>query len=392
MDTYLNNGHDPCSPSTLNLRFHCPGSARLQSVLITGSHKKSTELAERGTKLHDIMEKHFKDGISLDVHDLGETDLQAVQYCAEMVKEIFKNVADQNPITQYEIQIDLSGLGISGGPLGCRIDVAIVLPGIGCIIIDYKFGFKWVTDPKFNWQLKAYAWGAHQKYGGSVQIIALQPANDEDRQFLSHTFDESEFEQIGKEIKIIVDGTKVENPGLCRGSHCKKLFCRNIEACQNWKNAALAIPYAHTISAYIEKISPAERQGLLNELKRAQSWINKARKSIEDIAISDSLEIQGYKVIPADEWQWIDETIAYEAAKSCLISQGKPEKIGFLIEPACLKSRSAVQKIVGQSKSAKMFLNMNTKKVIIEGKFVLEAIEDDIESIKLDAQAAKESG
>lgn len=374
---------DLCSPSQLDLRFHCPGSAQLQARLITSGHKEVSEVADRGIRLHAIMEAYGRDGTPVTSHNETGTDLEALLYCAETTDEIVKNVADQNPVQQFEVQIDLSELGISGGKDGCRVDRVILLPSIGCIGIDYKFGFKWVADPEFNLQFKAYAWGLHNKFGGDVQFIALQPVSDEDRQFLSHTFVEADFDQIGNEIRDIVNKAKSPEAALCRGRHCTKLFCRNKIACPLWTHAALSVPYPHTLASHILKCSPEERQNLLNEIKRAQSWCNSARSTFEKMAIDGEIEIRGYKIAPSEEWQWINEELAWDAAKTLLVSIGKTEKIPALYEPTRLKSRSAVQKLIGNSKAAKTFLDMNTKKVEIEGKFKLEAIEDDIESVKL---------
>lgn len=378
---------DLCSPSQLDLRFRCPGSAQLQAQMVTDGGAEKSEAAERGTLLHEIMEKYGRDVVPLESHGLEENDLLAVQYCAETVENILLNVEAQNPVQQFEVQIDLSELGISGGTHGCRIDRVILLPGIGTIFIDYKFGFKWVTDPEFNWQLKAYAWGVWKKFGGQVQAIALQPASDEDRQFLSHTFEDSEFEQIGNDIKAIVDRTKSPDAMLCRGSHCAKLFCECKSICPLWKSAALEIPWAHTIPAYVKQLSPHERQELYCGLRRAQAWCFKAAEDIKRLAIDEELEIQGYRVEPSQKNEWIDEITAYEAAKTLLISKGKESLIPLLVEPQHLKSKSAVQKIIGSSKAVKMLLDMNTKKV--DGELTLKEVEEDIASVKL--VEAKES-
>ena len=95
--------------------------------------------------------------------------------------------------------------------------------------------------------------------------------------------------------------------------------------------------------------------------------------------MTEATEVQTIK----EDLESMIEEVAYEAAKGILLLNGKPERINALFEPKHLQSRSSVQKLVGSSKTAKTFLEMNTKKVEIEGKFKLEAIEPDTDSMKI---------
>jgi len=349
----MENKHDYCSPSQLNLRFHCPGSVNLYKLLPPKTDDYTSEPASRGIKLHAVT-VDVLNGVPLNSFGLPREDELAVAWCIEKIQEVIARFADTEtkPIIKKEFQIDLSSLGISGGKEGCRIDVLFVIPGIGSIIIDEKFGEGYVTTPQYNSQFKAYAWGAHNAFGGSVECIKLQPwASEEEYQYQSHLFEECDFEKIGEDIKEIVKKTKNENAPLIRGRHCDYAFCNAKEICSLHKNAVLEIPHGITVKNHLLKISPVDRASLYENLVVAKRWCDKAINTITAVAIEENLELENYIIAERTNYVWKDEKMA-EAA----IREFSKEEIE-IIEPSKLMSKSKIEKIIGKSKNAKKLLS-----------------------------------
>lgn len=348
----MENKHDYCSPSQLNLRFHCPGSVNLQKLLPPSTGDKS-EPATRGIELHAI-KVDVLNGIPLDSFKLSKEDALAVEWCVEKTQEVIARFSESEsqPIIKKEFQIDLTPLGISGGKEGCRIDVLFVIPGVGSIVIDDKFGEAYVTTPQYNWQFKGYAWGAHNAFGGSVECIKLQPwASEEEFEYQSHLFEESDFEKVGEDINEIVKKTKEENAPLIRGRHCDYGFCKAKEICPLHKNAVLEIPHGITVKNHLLEISPEDRSLLYENLIVAKNWCDRAIKSITAVAIGENIELENYIIAERTNYVWKNEKLA-----EAKIREYAKEEVE-IIEPAKLMSKSKIEKIIGKSKLAKKLLS-----------------------------------
>jgi hypothetical protein len=341
--------HDICSPSQLSLRFNCPGSVNLQKIHPIEINV-ATPKAERGIRLHAIEEN------SIDHLAMYGDDRSAVDWCFEQIRDKVTSRftgTDIAPIERKEFRIDLSSLGISGGTNGCRIDQLYVIPGIGSIVIDKKFGVGYVSPPKYNWQMKAYAWGAWKAFGGSVECIILQPAaQDEEKRYQSHVFAEGDFDKIGADIAEIVNKTKPVDAPLIRGPHCSYLFCKCRNICPLWRNAVLEIPKGITVKTHLEAISPIERRGLYENMVTAQKWLENAVKTIQALAINDSLQIDGYEIGEGRKsYGWLNEQEAFNKIMQLCIDMKKED--AEIMEHAHLKSKSDVEKIIGKSKAAR---------------------------------------
>jgi Protein of unknown function (DUF2800) len=361
---------DLCSPSQLNLRVHCPGSANLQKKLPKGTGKAS-EAAARGTRLHKV----FADAL-MDTRDtfadISKEDYEAVAWCIRTLQENVFSRFEGKPLLKTEYQIDLSELGIFGGTEGCRIDLFFVIPGSGCILVDEKYGIGYVTPPRWNWQFKAYAWGLHNKFGGSVEAIKLQPGAEEEKQYLSCVFEESEFEKIGDDIAQIVRATKEPDAPLIRGPHCSYLYCKCLEICPLHRQAVLEIPQGVAIAEYIARINPTQRKALYENLIIAEAWCKNAKEIISGMAINNTIEIPGYMIGEGKKtFAWADEQEALLAIQN-FITDDTMGDFNDLIEPAHLKSKSKIESIIGKGKKAKALIESLV--VTIPGKLYLKPI------------------
>jgi hypothetical protein len=360
---------DLCSPSQLNLRFHCPGSAAQYKLLPKSDVDTTSEAAERGTKLHGIV-ADIIGGKPLEsfMETLSAGDFEAVVWCVEKCEDLFARF-EEKPIIKREFQIDLSELGISGGKEGCRIDLIIVIPGVGSIIVDFKFGTGYVSPPKYNKQFQAYAWGAWKAFGGQVECVKMQPAADEGKQYMACVFDEGDFERIGAEIKDVVEKAKCENPPLIRGPHCDYLYCKAHELCPLHRQAVLEIPQGITVANHLTQISSEERALLYENLKVAMAWCDNAIKIIVALTLEEKIVVDGYMIGEGrNTYEWEDPL----GAEMRLAEYA--EKIGVdpndLIEPAHLKSKSEIEKLFVGGKEIKDILQ--TLLVAVPGKPMLK--------------------
>lgn len=301
MDEWISlSGHDICSPSALHLRAACPGSARLLrdaelSKLLT---TKGSEAATRGTNLHALTVGCLEGNLDTEAFNaLSKEDNQQVMWCVDRTKEIIDRFKGQKIIVIYEEQVDLSELGISGGKYGSRIDCLILVPGYGAVVIDWKFGRIWVTQPEYNLQTKTYAWGIHQNYGGDVETIILQPQSPEGRDYMFHLISEDKFNEIGKQVKEIVDRAKSPDAPLVRGTHCDDLFCSlRGSICPLWNKSILEIPDKSSVATYFQTLSPADRSKFYDHIQAIIHVAKHCEDVVKRLCIDNDLEIEKYTV------------------------------------------------------------------------------------------------
>lgn len=339
--------HDYCSPSKLDLRYHCPGSVRLEKALVgTGKAIEGSAEATEGTLKHAQTTAHRMD--EPPPADLTDDVLWVIERTKELVEQ-YKDVPDVIFLDEY--QIDLSDLGISGGTEGCRIDLLIVIPGRKAVIVDYKYGVGWVARPHYNWQMKGYGVGVFRNFGVTeIEVIILQPNVDEEYQVKVGTFQKDDAVLFQAQIKAIVEYTLEPDAPLVRGTHCSHGFCRAKGVCPLWRDAYLELPVHTTVAAHMQCIAPERRQEIYENLLAAESWCKKARATIEAMAINDGLEINGWEIGTGRKtraWAWGDKEV--ETALTRLMDD---LKMGFPIYT--IVSPSEVEKILGKSKKVKV--------------------------------------
>jgi len=303
------------------------------------------EYTSEGTRKHGLVQR-YRNEIIPNEEKLGY-DVQWILENVWALYEPYTEVPDHIIVDEY--QIDLTDLGISGGKEGCRIDLLIVVPGRKAVIVDYKFGLMYVSRPKYNWQMKAYAVGVFRAFGVSeIEVIILQPNTDEPYQVKTDFFYAPEIDGFERDIKAIVAGTKAPDAPLVRGDHCTFGFCRARDTCPLWRDAYLALPVHTTVAAHLKNISPEQRKELYENVVAAKSWCEKARSVVELLAINGEIEIDGYEVGPgrkSREWASSDEVagkvldLAKTRGKECF--------------PYMLKSPAEIEAELGKSKAVK---------------------------------------
>jgi hypothetical protein len=314
------------------------------------------EAAQRGTDLHEyavqvLTRKTTYESLALV---LTVEDLEQLKWAVERTKEIIERFP--TGIVQYEIQIDLSALGISGGAHGSRIDVLIVVPGVGIVVIDWKFGRVWVTPPEWNWQFKAYAWGASNQFGGAVEAILLQPQSPEGRDYMQCVYTPDDLQVAAESIMAIVAATRKEDAPLVRGEHCKKKWCSlRTSVCPKWKSSPLEIPEGVDAATYVERISPEARGNFYDMVLAAEHAIKSWKEMCITLAVEHGMEFgNGFGVGPGrssyvcgDVARFVEVLKPFADAKGVDASALLTDPV-----PSLPKSKSDVEKIIGKSKAA----------------------------------------
>lgn len=310
--------------------------------------------AQRGIVLHEYGVQVLKGERTLESlkGELSPEDFEQLKWCIDRTREIIARFP--NGIVLYEEQIDLSLLGIHGGTNGCRIDVLIVVPGVGIIVVDWKYGRIWVTPPEWNTQLQAYGWGANNKFGGNVESIVLQPQSPEGRDYMNHVFESADFIEIGERLKGIVSATRKEDAPLIRGDHCQKLFCPlRLSVCPLWKKSILEIPDGVNVGAYLESLSPDDRGLFYSKIKAIKAMAIHCEEVCKTLAVEHKMDFSGHEVGPgkssytcADTDRFTETLLPFAAAKGLDINDLTHDPV-----PRLPKSMSDVFKLLGRAKA-----------------------------------------
>jgi len=350
------SGHDYCSPSKLELCGLCPGYPRLARATDRMS-LGSSEAAQRGTDLHEYAVQVLTGKVTFEELSkvLTVEDLEQLKWAVERTREIIARFP--TGIVQYEVQVDLSPLGISGGTHGSRIDVLIVVPGVGLVVIDWKFGRVWVAPPEFNFQFQAYSWGASNQFGGNVEAILLQPQSPEGRDYMTCVFTVEELAQHAERIKAVVAATRKEDAPLVRGEHCQRKFCgMRGSVCPKWKNSPLEIPDGVDAATYVINLpSPEARGEFYGLVLAAKHVIATFEATCKTLALEHDVVFGGgYGVGPGrstyvcgDIPRFIETLRPFAAAKGVDVADLLKPPV-----PAEPKSKSDVEKIIGKSAAA----------------------------------------
>jgi hypothetical protein len=371
MDIWISkSGHDFCSPSALHLRAVCPGSARLlrdveaSNVLISDT----SEATIRGTNLHSLTVGYLESKLDVEAFNaLYEEDKQQVIWCVDRTKEIIDRFKEEKSIVIYEEQVDLQDLGISGGIHGSRIDGLILVPGYGAVVIDWKFGRVWVEKPEYNLQTKTYAWGINHNYGGNVETIILQPQSPEGRDYMSHLISDDQFEEIGKQVKGIVERAKSSDAPLVRGDHCKDLFCPlRGSICPLWNKSLLEIPDKNSVATYFEILSPAERKKFYEHIQTITHVAKHCEETIKKLCVEGGIEMEGYTITdgkPSYVCNDPEEIIKKLLPVALEKGLSKEDLLTPAIPPQA-KTKSDYLKMFGNKKSIRDILDEIFEKVI----------------------------
>lgn len=381
------NGHSYCSPSQLSRRELCPGSLNQEmKMILPDKIKEENPAGERGTLLHeysvDILQGNkLPDQIRFD----SEGDRLAVLWCVQKVINIFKQYPKAIP--KYEIQVNLDELGIPTEEKGNKVDILIVIPNKGLIVIDFKYGFLWTPPPQQNWQFKTYSWGAWKEFGGKwVKAYKLQPELDEEYRFMETTYSLEQLLQTKHDVNRIVQLAESKSAPLVRDRKAQCQFCTALEKCPLYRGAVLKIPRHMSIKSHLLNIQPKQRKILYEDLKAVQEFAKKSLAIIESAFLDGLIKVPDYeRGLGNSKKSWTSDIKAKNAMKKLAVRAGY--RATDIIIPEKILSPSQATALFGKSTEVKQTLGSLTR--LEDGKPKMKKIKPPAEVPKPKKKAKK---
>jgi uncharacterized protein DUF2800 len=190
----------------------------------------------------------------------------------------------------------------------------VLLDGKRAAILDSKFGWHQVAQPRINWQLASYALGVWQRYGvQEITVQLLSPYHDYEPFCYGH----EELSQVAKSVDLIC-GELVDPPAPIAGDWCR--YCQARLICQAAKAEA-----GQVMRLSLVELPVGDKAGrILHEIARAEELFEQIRKHYKSLLDKDPAAVPGWQLVSANR-RWV--TNVY---KAWLRAQGRVELVAFL--------------------------------------------------------------
>ena len=231
---HTNRDHAEFSPSSLKYVAACPGYE---------GREGTSAAAEKGTRIHEALE--VMDPSAL--HD--EEELSIYEQIVEDERAFLTNVMgddylDKHTSELYEVRVDVDLGDVSTWGTCDRLTLCEDRGVMG----DYKTGISIIDTPRKNWQAKAYALGAFQKYPKLEHLVFVfyVPVRD---QVLEDVFFRSDVPELvdelatvikrGQEVRPQWEGGQPDIDDLNPTVNCR--FCKHEDHCPSLGGLALDV-------------------------------------------------------------------------------------------------------------------------------------------------------
>jgi len=282
---HSSRGHAEFSPSSLKYVASCAGYEGKDGT---------SAAAEMGTRIHEALE--VRDPSAL--HNEKETGLY--DQIVEMEQDFMGNFP---PVKEEhnEIQVDVE---LDGTETWGTCDRFLILEsGTEAVMADYKTGISIIDPPAKNWQAKAYAVGAFQKYKDIEKIVFVfyVPQHNE---CLHHTFERADVPALIKELSVVIlwgeeirpkwDGGAPDLGDCTPTQYCR--FCKHEDACPAL--GGLVLDVAKKLDSTIPDVDleniddPARLSELFNIAKIVENWAARIKERTLEAAKS-GVELDG---------------------------------------------------------------------------------------------------
>lgn len=227
------------SASAMTRIFNCPASFRLNVMEMP----ETSAAAEEGTKLHRIMELHFRPKTNDDVeeleslwHSLDNEQQEAIEFAKSFVRQNIIDGGDgESRNFHFEERLWSKSKLFSG-----RGDL-VVFSKDRATIVDYKFGRGDVEPAESNYQLAAMAVLVNENFGSGeieeVRAIIIQPrALDSSRRITECVYDKADIDAAREAINNACrEALEASNPHQQCGYWCK--YCPSAYRCKAAQDA-----------------------------------------------------------------------------------------------------------------------------------------------------------
>lgn len=323
--------------STASRQLACPAWTNLAAE--APQIERTTPAAERGTRLHEIMERLYlgEDTGLAALADLSEAESPDDQDALVLAWQMTEATLDELCIDEYECETFLTAAEDIGG----SADMEGWGEGV-YLILDYKFGYQPVKSPdQFLFYMMCAR--AEDRLKGATRLVAavVQPAVSETA--LLFEFSHEDLDAFEARYMASVQETRV---GVCvgrPGPHCQ--FCpAAVYSCEAKRNQAQAFMQLDTSRL-------AEAMDMVAEMKAHIKHIE-----AETFATLEAGHpVAGWKLVEKRASRsWVDPAKAQDALRK----MRGVSKESYVSES--LKSPPQVEKAIGKEKYQKIAAHVTT--------------------------------
>lgn len=297
---HSDRAHSPWGASSAERWMACPASIQLSEGIVEGSSKFAAE----GTCAHELAEKALVEDKRCDEY-IGQefeghiVDAEMAEYTQIYVDYVNSAGDGDFKDTIIEERFDLSHVaeGLFGTNDACISEYMGTLE-----IIDLKYGKGVQVFPENNKQLMYYALGASK--GGEfseVKLTIVQPRVD--NPIKSWTCSIERLEEFEQQLKDAVALTKVSNPAMATGDHCR--FCKAKAICPQMKKEIQSkVKMDFSAPVVMEDKSLPEPKSMdsktlvnvLDHVSMIRSWLDAVEKHAYG-QLESGKELEGYKLV-----------------------------------------------------------------------------------------------
>lgn len=311
LDT-VERGHHPDSPSSLQASEACP---------CFENEQRESPAAAKGTLQH----KATEDGV-LDILQGDEAMEKAVSDCLyyrRRVEQYFHSCGINDPISVKEIKLQVGDDVITEG----YPDEVLLSVKLGeAHVLDWKFGKEPVTPTADNVQGFCYVLGVFQAYP-QLKTVTMhfyapyQGWSDEEQEAkYIHTFTRDDIKRMELRVRTIIarKHSQYAKPEA-RVDLC--LWCAKKGTCPALHNSIVKVSEKYPEMLVPDVVAPSKLQLPLQFAaahkfaSQVELWAKAVKSRCTDAALSDGIDIPGYRLVRRQERSIQSLQLLLEAAK-----------------------------------------------------------------------------
>jgi hypothetical protein len=327
--------------STAKRVINCPGSVALVQKMPA---KPSSEHADRGTMLHDVISEILGKDLPWDqfIGTVYEGQVLTQELFDEKIVvalELLDQV-DPDKNMEYEVETRVGFGNLLPGVFGSTDLVGRV--GSRAVVLDWKFGDGVVVDAENNDQLMFYAAAcmrtesAQWAFAGAteVELIIVQPP-----MIKRWVTTKERIKQFEQELVMAVKAAQQPDAKLAVGDHCR--WCAGKPICPKMTGAV-----DRALQVQLKEIDVDTLGRYLKNADLLEDWIKDLRGLALQLLEKD-LPVPGYKLVAKrGTRQWANETKALEALHDLGVPRAE------LLKPEELLSPAQAEKVLKKRKMA----------------------------------------
>jgi len=327
--------------STAKRVIACPGSVALVQKM---PPKPSSEHADRGTMLHDVISEILGKNLPWDqfIGTVYEGQVLTQELFDEKIVVALELLDEVDPHKglEYEVETRVGFGDLLPGVFGSTDLVGRI--GSRAIVLDWKFGDGVVVEAEENAQLMFYAAAcmrtesAQWAFAGAteVELIIVQPP-----MIKRWVTTKERIKQFEQELVAAVKAAQSPNAKLQHGDHCR--WCAAKPVCPKMTGAV-----DRALQVQLKEIDVDTLGKYLKNAELLEDWIKDLRGLALQL-LEKSVPVPGYKLVQKQaRRQWSDEASALETLHELGVPRSE------LLKPEELLSPAQMEKVLKKRKMA----------------------------------------